>query len=437
MSRFNARPRKQRSFGHFEALESRLAMAGNITSSLAAGALGLTGDDLANNLRFESNGVAGEFLVTGLNDAATNTPTLIDGLASKVFSNVTALQILLNGGNDQVLCKNFELQGLTILGGAGDDQIEIGEYVPLTTPNPSDNVQTIGSPQNLGQLRIDTQDGAAVVRINYLYGNPYITIDHSSINESPTANASLDLAIYVAFSSSLNIIHQTPAAFDPTNTTRTQNTNDLISVGYVSSQGSSTIRSGSGNDLISVYCSSFRPYAGAPYGTPAIQFFGNLGTDYIALDVNIIYGPSILNGNEDSDTIQFSRNVGGSSDGLDYVTLTGGAGDDTILVGKYYGIQGGQPVLLDSGSKFAARLTINMDDGNDTAIVTANIIHDFVLGMGFGNDYAFLGSNTIDLSRIYADVGAQSGYDRVRRYYNAIADDQEYGVESSTFGPPL
>lgn len=409
-----------------------MTMAGDITSSFASGALGLTGDDLANNLRFESTGVPGEFLVTGLNDAATNMPTLIDGVASKVFSNVDSLSVVLNGGDDQVLCKNFTLQSLIIFGGAGDERIDIGEYVPLTTPNPSDNVQTIGSPQNIGALTIQTDFGAAVVRINYLYGSPAINIAHSAGNDPAPDVASLDLNIYVAFCSDLFI--------------RSANASDVISVGYVACEGLNTtpnrtsgycwIDTYNGDDLISVYCSSFKQLSNLPIylsAGPGVKFHGGSGNDYIALDVNKVLNTSEIYGGEGSDTIQFSRNVG-SVAGLPVIKLYGGAGDDTILVGKYYGIEAGQPVLLDSGSKFYNGLSIDMNEGNDTAIITANIIEYLAINMGTGDDYVFLGSNQITTANINGDVG----YDRVRRYYNAISGtNQETAVESSTLGPPL
>ena len=166
MSRLKNRSRTRRTFGHFEELESRLPLAGNVTYSTNQGIATLTGDALHNNIRFEqSANFAGFYQLSGLNDATTNQPTTINGVNNPIFipiAQAQSLTINLGDGNNRVLVKGVTLLNLTITAGTGNDRIDVGDYVPLTTPNAANNNQIIAN-----NLIIRPGLGVDTVRVNY------------------------------------------------------------------------------------------------------------------------------------------------------------------------------------------------------------------------------------------------------------------------------
>jgi hypothetical protein len=124
--------------------------------------------------------------------------------------------------------------------------------------------------------------------------------------------------------------------------------------------------------------------------------------------------------------------------------LTTGTGNDTLLVGKYYALVAGQAVLLDSGSNIFG-LVMDLGAGDDKATVVTNIINQFVLYMGAGNDEAYFGSNIgIDVGSVEGDASlihgnTGTGNDRVCRFNNTMdvmtIFYSQISIESTVFGP--
>ncbi len=427
MSSYKARNRTRRTFGHFEELESRLPLAGNITTSYNAGTLFIQGDASPNSLRVESTGFPGQILITGLNDGQTNTATSIDGFPFSTWLNVSNIQIALGGGNDQVLVQNVTLNSLIIAGEAGDDLIEVGTYVPLTTPNPANNVQTINGP-----LTISAGSGADTVRVNYVYNATAISIFKSG---SGADFGRLNLSVYVAFCTSMTVQNNDEgvAGQNPSIS------NDTIFLGYVST-GQLYVDTGDGSDLISYY--ACRSGQGVTSGYGAI-FLSGSGDDYVALDVNIYdFGANVDTGSG-NDTLQFSRAVFmTAAPSAQFVVLYCGTGNDTLLVGKYFDAQA---VLRDSGSTIS-QLYMDLGPGNDTATIVTNVLNQFFLFMGSGDDNAYFGSNVVNssgLGQVWGDLNWQlntsgTGNDRVRRFNNTMdafsINYTQLNIESTVFG---
>jgi hypothetical protein len=433
MSRLKNRSRARRTFGQFEELESRLPLAGNVTYSTSGGIATLTGDGLNNNIRLEpAANFANFYQLSGLNDAATNQPTTINGSNNPIFipvADAESMTINLGDGNDQVLVKGMVMDNLTINGGLGNDRIDIGDYVPLTTPNPANNNQII-----LNTLTISPGSGADVVRLNYIYGPTSILVSKTA--SSGPDIGSLDLAVYVAFTDTLTVQNEDNAIATP----NPGISNDSISLGYVTTALALFVETGDGNDLISYF--ACRDGVGNDGLRP--RFNSGSGDDYVALDVNIYERNVFVDAGSGNDTIQFSRAVfvGNTNQ---TVTLFCGIGNDTLLVGKYYGLVGGQPVLLDSGSAINL-LTADLGPGDDTASIVTNIFNRLEVTMGGGNDNAYFGSNLVNsggVVRIDGDFNTQlntrvSGTDRVRRFNNTwdafTIDFEQSFIEETVFG---
>jgi hypothetical protein len=328
-----------------------------------------------------------------------------------------------------VLVKGMVMDNLTINGGLGNDRIDIGDYVPLTTPNPANNNQII-----LNTLTISPGSGADVVRLNYIYGPTSILVSKTA--SSGPDIGSLDLAVYVAFTDTLTVQNEDNAIATP----NPGISNDSISLGYVTTALALFVETGDGNDLISYF--ACRDGVGNDGLRP--RFNSGSGDDYVALDVNIYERNVFVDAGSGNDTIQFSRAVfvGNTNQ---TVTLFCGIGNDTLLVGKYYGLVGGQPVLLDSGSAINL-LTADLGPGDDTASIVTNIFNRLEVTMGGGNDNAYFGSNLVNsggVVRIDGDFNTQlntrvSGTDRVRRFNNTwdafTIDFEQSFIEETVFG---
>lgn len=431
----NRRRPSRRVFGRFEALESRMPLAGNVTTNLDTntGILTITGDGLDNSILFERSSDPGLYELTGLNDAATNTPTTINGLGvgvSPVFpvASIQSVTIILNDGNDQVLVKDVSLVNLTINGGNGNDRIDVGDYVPLTTPNPANNQQLISN-----NLNIFPGSGADGVSVNYVYNAAKIEVSKPTTGSQDNGN--LNLALYVTFSDVLLVDNVDDGFANPQNPAVS---NDSLSLGYVTTELALVVNTGDGNDLISYYAS--RNGVGIDGSIP--NFISGSGDDYVALDVNIYENGVFVDAGDGTDTIQFSRAVF-VRDLAQSVILFCGTGNDTLLVGKYFDAQA---ILRDSGSSINY-LRVDLGPGNDTATIVTNIFNRFEVFMGGGNDNAYFGSNLLNSGGsglINGDRNEQlntsiTGTDRVRRFNNTWDAFQvnyaELSIEERLFGP--
>ncbi len=110
-----------------EPLESRLAMAGNVTASVVNGELRIDGDDVANWLVVRGTVNPGELTILGL-DSTGAMPTTINGIASQTFSGVTGSIVMnLRGGDDVAHVKQAYIAGAVVIDlGAGNDTLYLG-----------------------------------------------------------------------------------------------------------------------------------------------------------------------------------------------------------------------------------------------------------------------------------------------------------------------
>ena len=124
---------------HFENLEDRRLLAGNVTAVKIGATLFITGDDASNAIEIRAANPAtpgdGNVLVTGLvdNDPASNQPTSVNGvlLISQPFSGIQNLNIDMKGGNDSVdIDAPLTLKDLTAKMGAGNDRFSINGIFP-------------------------------------------------------------------------------------------------------------------------------------------------------------------------------------------------------------------------------------------------------------------------------------------------------------------
>lgn len=387
------RGKRQRSF---ESLESRWALAGNVSITyLTAGRVLLSGDNFANNIAIVAGAQPNEITITGLNDAATNTATTVGGAASQTISLNGQVQLLvgLSGGNDQFSIAGT-LSGISLMinGEDGNDQLSVGQYVAIGGTAPGG---TINSNLN-ANIQIFGGNGNDTIFIGRLYGTPangYADVYIQGNDGNDTINA------YNVFADVFSV----DAGIG----------DDSVNLGYLTAKGEFTLDGGEGNDLLSIYASRTVGIA---------NFYGRGGIDFLALDVNKFDGTTTADAGDGNDTLLFSRSVGDVNT-VPSVYLRAGAGDDNVLIGKYYAVVNGATVLANGGSSLSL-LQVDLGYGNDTAEIAANVVSLFTLFMGPGNDYAYLYSNLIGTSvELEADWTfdnqfTTAGQDTIRRVNN-------------------
>jgi hypothetical protein len=166
--RKSSRPATTR-FHHFESLESRQMMAGNLSASVSLNTLfineapGSFGADQSVQVSLASNG---DIKVDGLFNKS-GAQTLINGQPSVLFPKQLNLVIGTGGGNDQVHVQNLNLTNIQILAGdpsgtslVDDDEIVLVNVgtegvVDLRTAGGRDNV-FVQECHLTGDLKIDT-----------------------------------------------------------------------------------------------------------------------------------------------------------------------------------------------------------------------------------------------------------------------------------------
>ncbi len=108
---------------HFEELETRALLSGNVTVAIASGDLVVTGDSNANEIRVFDNQEGG-LVVRGLNGTQINGSN--NGFFNTAAVEVDDVRIDLNNGNDSLTFRavNFR-DDLTVLGDQGNDSIVV------------------------------------------------------------------------------------------------------------------------------------------------------------------------------------------------------------------------------------------------------------------------------------------------------------------------
>jgi hypothetical protein len=339
-------PNQNRRFRpQIESLESRLALAGNVTVLLAGPSLYLTGDNLANELRIEGTG-PGAFTVAGV-------ATSLGGVAAgtRNFTGITNIFLTMKDGNDTVTFVTAELPGLlSFNGGNQDDELLFGEFA--------------AGDQSFGSISANLGNGNDTVRTN---GESNLSIQSSFISNNGAGNNTIDLDPEVS-----------------------------LNIGLISVLG------GVGDDLFDLGTSTFETTT----TLGSVIFNAGAGTNRLFIDSDITVNGSLiytgLGGNDffypGFDTNDDFLHVQGS------VTLSLGNGNNEVRVESHETIIGGlltvltgsgiDSVTVSTGAAFpssfsALAVNINTGAGNDTVTIDAEastIGSSLVLTTGAGLD---------------------------------------------------
>lgn len=240
-------PRKARAV--IEALEARQLLSGNVTATLAKGTLTIQGDGGDNVIQIESTtNIGGNPTITVAN---VNNPTSINGHASADFaaSAVNNLRINMQNGNDQVYVFVGLPNTVTISVGSGNDTVGFG---PSSGVGGGNQVLTANSLSITASSKSATSDSIYVTNstINALSistgsGNDIVRI---GIDNTGSANGVCTIGSLAIDSGNGNSKLVTPS---------NQEAGDTVVVFNSTITGSSTINTGSGDDFVELFDSSF------------------------------------------------------------------------------------------------------------------------------------------------------------------------------------
>jgi hypothetical protein len=300
----------------FESLESRRAMASNVTAEVIDGDLIITGDDASSTIGLRQSG-SGNFVVESVGGPRpyeylvlpSFNPTTVNGeFREALFEGVTGdIVIRAGGGDDRVVIRNVDSFGgltsvipsfaapgdLIIDGGAGYDTIDVGELIQSNVVMTFAGLDLIEPPSLTigGNLQIDASD------------------DGGSIHVSPGA---ITGALQIATAS---------RADQQTNTIRIAGVNaascsingsdtvELVLIASLRTSGPFAIATGSGNDDVQIHALDLggdasvdlgagtdRAFAtGAAHGNLVVQ--GATGNDSLILGGEPLPGPITTGGN--------------------------------------------------------------------------------------------------------------------------------------------
>lgn len=432
---------QRRRLGSFEQLEPRQMLAGNVTvtpEALYASTLNnieIIGDTANNRIQILNDGTPSIYRIVGLPDTKTGQPTTVNGLpeitvdmSSRPGDN--GIYAFMGDGDDEVYIRGSHYYRAQIYGEAGNDTLQIGDYVPYNDPtagDPAAQSNFSGTSTLFGGSGADT---FRVYRANFL-GAGDLWIQAGTPAE--TARETVDIYLVVTEQLSVNM----------------GGGSDQVNIGYTTVIRGADVSMGRGNDLLNSYASHFNTLNAA----------GGSDDDFLALDVNSydyvvrIFGdggdnyedpyanPPVTYGN---DTVLMSRSTFNQLGQSQQVWINGEAGNDTFLIGKYYAVNGSGQVYLANAGSYIPYLLVNLGYGNDTVTLAANVIDDLYVFMGGGDDTANLESNLVTKWIFYGDHNweygmytSAPGYDRLRRYNNSFdpSNANQVGIESNVFGP--
>ncbi|MDX1965376.1 MAG: hypothetical protein SFX18_19680 [Pirellulales bacterium] len=376
----------------FESLESRTVMAGNVTVTLADGVLSIVGDADANFLSvsyqdaYDLNTfqrLGKKIVVQGYNsnseinfvprprdvfvtrdanvnsiiviDGDTLVPayemTLLNGLSNFLHFDLEAVKsvvIDLGGASDAISVDGLVLESLTAELGGGNDILKLGYYdqgsyltlfynnytdqqiikttqsirFPNTPPGGMPNAMATYASQLVitKNLTVQGQDGNDQILMHQIYGD---------------ADADINLG------NGTNDFYSLTTFFDDLRVTGGID-NDAISLGQMRVLGTTSIDTGFGHNLVSIFSSHF--FQNVTINT-------GYGNDTIGLDVNRYDGDTrivadfaggapfqLANPNLYNDQVLFARSVVNGK-----LNINLGQGIDTLNFGKYYTLLESKP----------------------------------------------------------------------------------------------
>ncbi len=192
------RPKPNGRMLRFEPLETRALLAGNITASVNAGELDITGDTASNSVQVWQTG-SGTWKVQGIattinGSHATFTATGVTGNIEanlndgnnfiKVFNGTVpgALSIITGKDNDIVQVTKVST-GLSTTGGASSLAIDVGN---------GNNTVTLSGVTTSGETQIDSVNGNAVISLSNVTAN---TSDLIGTNDVDTGNGNAIISL--------------------------------------------------------------------------------------------------------------------------------------------------------------------------------------------------------------------------------------------------
>jgi hypothetical protein len=321
-----------------DSLESRLLMAGNITSSLDGGVLTLTGDQLDNLSFVNGTGVPGQVVVQPV-------ATTIDGSTTpKTFNGVDSVVVNGNDGNDQFSFQNLAVTDLTInLGNGNDFMVTATQFGP----------NSVGV---TGALVVDAGTGNDVVQLFRTFGDYDMTVNAGDGND-----------FVQTYSNSADTV-----------TVNLGQGFDTLNTAYLTAFGVWTVHGGTESDLFSVITSSARDVA---------FFFGEDAADTLAFNANEFRQNVEFDAGAGNDTM-FLRNsivlhnvFARLGDGLDSAEFQNNSIDELHLdAGRDRDV-----VTVNANAVDLAILL--MGSGDDDLTVTNNLVRDYaLLDGGSGNN---------------------------------------------------
>ncbi len=396
----------------FEGLENRLLLAGNITSVLVGGVLTLTGDAAANQIQL-TVGTNGQMVATGL------TGTTINGLASVNFGAVNTLTVLGGAGNDSinlnqsgaVISSNVILDGgdgndtisatgkfganLNLLGGLGNDTLSVTNAIVTNANTTTPSVAT--------NIIIDAGDGSDIVTVsNCKVGNDNrigtgndddVVILTGADETLLPGNAADNETVTVTGLTVTDDLTLTDTHTRGINTLRITNTttrddvvlvlgaaNDTLTMTNVTSYGTVNLDFGDGTNTLSM--SKTKTFGTTPSSFLAtgdgILVNSGIGTDKIGIIDSETAGVIVINTDAGTDRVELTR-----------VTTTRRLGTLDIDTGA-----GADGLILDRISTGGVS-TIVTGLGDDIfTMKNSRLIGAGTVDLDLGNNLAFVGSNT-------------------------------------------
>jgi hypothetical protein len=317
MSKRRTSPPSTSRFHHFEPLESRQMMAGNLTASLSNGTLFINehnfsrGQDQAVEVR--QNFLAGRITVAG-KQTADGTTTLINGKSSVTFiSRPKNIVVGLGAGHDKIEMFNARATNIQILAEAP------GNPPPQTK---DDDIVTLSNVKTMGVLDIRTG-----------LGRDNVTVTNSTIGDNSGVD---DLKITTGVTTAVS-----------------ESDRDVVILNGVVTNSATQITTGASSDLVSILRSKL--------GNDRFDFLSiktGTGTDSVAIAPgadglfqevggNVVIQTFDNAAENDSDSVKLQQLVAesvvvslgdGLNDRLDMLAVTalktihvdGGAGTDTV-----------------------------------------------------------------------------------------------------------
>jgi hypothetical protein len=402
---------KRRRFGP-EQLETRQMLAGDVTVSVVAGDLVITGDALSNAIVLEATANAGEFVISDAADAGVGATTINGGATPVTLAGVTGgIVITMDDGHDRVTiskARDIDIADeLVINTGPGDDRltstgtrrITIGANLSVVTGD-GDDVVSISQIRVGGNATFDTGVGhdrvtlsntsLASDRLNYVAGN--LVLHAGDGSDVFALTASMTVGHNITFDGGLG--------------------NDVLNapnlIRYVSAAGDITLQFGDGSDTL---------IGKGLFAT------GDALIDFGAGNDVCVWGNVFVTGNLTTNLGAGMDSLGGGGGAADNLIVRGnlsldcGADSDYVALGTTQ-VSGGMTVVSGDG---ADGLWLNYTHVIGSCTVDGGDGHDYILveRFGVGASAILRGGNGHD--KLIANIGraanlsieSAAGYDLV------------------------